>query len=499
MIDFLATLRPEQGLAELCEVRPARPGDLLWQVLVRLRVGAGAAESVELADSAELARSAEPGEEAAADSAPESAHSLTPRVVGAYGHSRTDALVRGVGEAVERFALFPERGAPEGAVRGTLRELTPDALEFADPDVALGDPRAAEQELLWYPARRLRDGAEVLVPAALVDYPASVEDGAYFDPSPSGAASGQGQEMALRSALLETVERDALMVAWERRLVLSRIRVDRLLGADGTAGIAGSVGTGGGAADVGPKTPGAKAVGAAAVAAAADARGKAHASRRHLLTLWRRVEAAGLRPVLADLPTGLPGVHCTVAIVFDEQRRHPLAAVGCNTSDDPWRAMLGAFQEALQIRTVVRHLGTEEDGLGPAPEVIVTDDDRLRHVASRTGYEQVSEWVAAFTETEAPERSAELPPPLSASDIVDRIVADGGDPLALDLSFRLPAGLRAMGWSAMKVIPAGSQALRLSERHDFTWHRPRLASAEARTGCTAGPPSAYPTRPHPLP
>lgn len=464
MIDFLATVHPDQGLAEVFEARPARPGDVLWQAVVRLTAGA----------------QREQEKQSGADG-----QGLNPRVVGAYGHSRTDVLARGVGEAVERFALFPERGAPDGAVRGRLSELGERALPFHDPAVALGDPRAAGAEHLWYPARRLGDDSEILVPAALVDYPAPAPHYTHFDPSPSGAASGHGYEMALRSALLETVERDALMVAWQRRLRLARIRIEDVLAISGPGlgpGPGNGVRTG---------------AGVSAAAGAAAARGKRHAARRNLLALWRRARAEGLTPVVADLPTGLPDIHCAVGVVLDEKRTSPLAAVGCNTHEDPWRAMLGALQEALQIRTVVRHLGTEDHGLGEAPGVIVTDDDRLRHVASRAGYEQVSEWVATFTEAPPPQDPA--PSALPAARLVERILADGGDPLALDLSFRLPPGLREMGWAAVKVIPVGHQPLRLVERHGFTWHRGRLATAEARTGCVAGPPSTFAHRPHPLP
>nr|WP_238420840.1 YcaO-like family protein [Streptomyces taklimakanensis] len=382
---------------------------------------------------------------------------LTPRVVGAYGHSRTDTLARGVGEAVERYALFPEGGAPPGAVRGTLRELGSRALPFHRPDVALGDPDAVDEPLTWYPARRLRDDGEVLVPAPLVDYPDHSAEAGAFDPSPSGAASGQGAEMALRSALLETVERDAFTVAWERRLRLPRVRVDL---------------------DAAGDVPG----------------GKENARRRSLRALWRKAEQAGLVPLVADLPTGLPGITCSVGVVLDEKRPAPLATVGCNATDDPWWSMLGALQEALQIRSVVVNSWDDRER-GRAPAVIANDDDRLRYVASEDGHRCVSEWVEGFTGTREPRPRVQVP----TEEIVRYLVEDGADPVAVDLTHRLPAPLREMGWAAMKVITVGYQPLRLVEDHPFTWNAHRLRTAQARTGCPAGPASRCPSRPHPLP
>ncbi|OSC52445.1 hypothetical protein B5181_38775, partial [Streptomyces sp. 4F] len=74
---FLATLDPGNGLAEKSGMLPpAPPADPLWKALVRLSCGTDRAENT--------------------------AQALSPRVVGAYGYSRMDALVRGAGEAVER-------------------------------------------------------------------------------------------------------------------------------------------------------------------------------------------------------------------------------------------------------------------------------------------------------------------------------------------------------------------------------------------------------------
>ncbi|MFD6229993.1 YcaO-like family protein [Streptomyces sp. NPDC060232] len=437
MIDFLGTLDRTQGLAERCEVQPpAPPTDLLWRALVRITPAAAPQEPV--------------------------GRALDPCVVGAYGHSRSDALTRGVGEAVERYALFPSATAPPGTVRATAREAGGQVLAFHGPDTALGDPRAADEVLTWYPARRLRDGAEILVPAPLVDYPNASPEARHFDPTPSGAASGHGYTMALRAGLMEVIERDAFLIAWEERLRLARVTPFPLTAGDAAAGLG----------------------------------GKRNIKRRNLAALWQKTEQAGLVPVLADLPTAVPGVVCTVAAVIDETGAGagPLATVGCNASDDPWWSMLGALQEALQVRSVILN-SWDEHGFGRAPARIDDDDDRLRHLASPEGYEQVREWVDGFVQYTSHRTAVEVP----TDTVVRSLVADGADPLAIDLTHRLPAGLREMGWAAVKVIPVGYQPLRLVESHDFSWHTGRLRTAEARTGRRAGPVSAFSGRPHPLP
>lgn len=432
MIDFLATLDPGNGLAEKSGMLPPTPpDDPLWRALVRLSCGADRTE--------------------------DPAQALTPRVVGAYGYSRMDALVRGAGEAVERYALFPRPESLPGAVRATPSALGARALPFADPGVALGDARATERTLTWYPTRRLRDGAEILVPAGLVDYPAPRGDAEGFDPGPSGAASGQGYDMALRSALLETIERDALLVAWERRLRPMRIDVD-------------------------------------AIEAGRVRKGKENTHWRSLLRLWGTARQAGLVPVLADLPTGVPGVVCTVGVVIDETGPQPLATVGCNATDQVGWSMLGALQEALQIRSAVVNQ-RDSHGYGEAPADIGDDDDRLRYVASRHCFELVSEWVGGFGEPQVPRTTRSV----TTSALLEGLLADGADPLAIDLTGRLPVALREMGWAAVKVVPVGYQPLRMTESHRFSWNAERLRTAEARTGLAAAPGPVVRDRPHPLP
>jgi ribosomal protein S12 methylthiotransferase accessory factor len=414
MIDVIATLRPATGLALWFGVaRPQPPVDLLWRTVVDL-------------------------DAAGADEPPSA------RRAGAYGASRADCLMRGAGEAVERAALHPARGPLAGLIRRRLADLGRPALAAHEPRVALAAPESADQELTWYPARRLRDGAEVLVPAALVDWPCAEPEARWFDPGPSGTAAGAGYEMALRNALLEVIERDAIMVAWQRGLRLRRV---------------------------------------------------AHPSTAAFGSLVDVVAAAGLRFGLAEIPIAVPGVFCHVGVVHDETGPAAMASVGCTASGDPVRSALGALQEALQVRAVLWH-GRDSGGYTERPARIVTEDDRVAFLLSRDAVALIGAWASSF-EAGPAVRSAAVGSDLDG--IVAGLLADGADPLAVDLTSRLPAALRAMGWAAVKVIPVGYQALRMSEEPAWSWHRGRLASAESRTGLVAEFDGAGDRRPHPLP
>lgn len=427
MIDVTRTLSPAGGIARVLSLSPPRrPHNPLWCAGAELKPPPGLT--------------------------PEDTP-LSARMVGAHGHSRADALLRGSGEAVERFALHPLPGVP--TVRGRATELPHPALEFHEPDVALGDPAAVDTELHWYEGRRLRDSAPVMVPAALVDWPADPVESRYFDPGPSGAAAGNSAEMALRSALLEVVERDAILVAWERGLRLPSYTDPE---------------------DVVPRTA------------------ASGAARSALMSLWALARGEGLTPKLARLPTAVPQAWCFVAALVDPARPGALATVGLKVSDRPWEALLGAFQESWQVRTALE-LSRDEMGVLPLDGPITDEDDRIRHMLTPEGFDSIRDWVEGFVPGERPA----APAPVNSGDLLHGILADGGDPVSVDLTPRLPAQLRSMGWHAVKVIPVGYQHLRMDERLTWSRNRPRLASAPERTGLTARYPETSPERPHPLP
>ncbi|MFE9373213.1 YcaO-like family protein [Streptomyces sp. NPDC006711] len=424
MIDFSATLAPENGLVSSRAIRPPRPpAEPLWQGLAELHRD----------------RTGVPEEPAAV---------LSPLVVGAYGISPSDTVTRAAGEAVERFALCPVPG------EGTLSRLDGLGAGALDPTTAharLAAPYTARRALRWYAAERLCDGVPLHVPAGLVDYPASPEDAEGFDPSPSGAASGGSRESALLSALLEVVERDAFLTAWAHQLPLHRIDPDRFLAEA-------------------PRTPG----------------------MRRFRQALAAARATGLSPVLARVPTDVPGVTCTVGIVIDGAGDQQLAAVGASASGDPGVSAVKALQEALQIRSALRLVQERSPATAPSPYPR-NDLERAQYFASAQGVRSVERWAAAFL----PAGPAEPPATavaLTARGIIDALHRQGASPVAVDLTHRLPDRIRDMGWQAVKVIPVGLQSLRMDETLEFTRHHERLGAVRARLGldADAGP------EPHPL-
>ncbi|WP_232234547.1 YcaO-like family protein [Actinoplanes sp. N902-109] len=423
MIDIPRTLATSTGVADRMSLIPPHGESPLWSVGVELTAAAGLT----------------------VDAIP-----LSARMVGASGHSRADALLRGAGEAVERFALHPQDGT--ATVRGTAAALARPTLAAADPGVALAAPESADAELTWVSGRRMRDGRELLVPLPLVDWPAMDAESHLFDPGPSGAAAGSNPRMARRAALLEIVERDAVICAWERGLRLPAYRDLDLIPVHGPD----------------------------------DVR-----DRAGLAKLWQRALEHGITPGLARIPTAVPGLWSAVGSLVDAPGRGALASVGLKASDRPWAALLGAFQEAWQVRAALQAADPEQ----PAPGTIVTEHDRIQYMLTRDGYDCIRDWVAGFTGPVVD------PEPRRSTDeaVLEAVLADGGDPVEVDLTDRLPLTLRTMGWRATKILPVNYQHLRMDETHRWSWNRPRLATADVRTGCEARYSGCSADRPHPLP
>lgn len=369
-----------------------------------------------------------------------------PCVTGACSVSRSRATVRTAGEVVERFALHEAPG-----MRMTPEEVGTDAVDLRRPGAELADP-PAHARLLWYAGRRWRDGAERLVPSGLVDFPAQPEDLPGFDPGPSGAAAGIGTDAAVRSALLETVERDAVIVAWARQLRLTTVDLD------------------------------------AAAGGSSDDPWWHEVSRT-----VEAARAAGLEVVCSQVPTSVEHVVCVVAGLRGTEPRGPRLCLGAKASEHPGRAVLGALEESFQLYFGLDALDAPAD----PPPVVVTEEDRMRFIASTRGVAALETWLESPDHTSFAGHSAV---DVECEQLLRAMRADGADPVLLRLTTRLPEGLRRQGWEVYKVVPVGYQPLRIDERHTFGWHRGRLDDAESRTGAPARlPVGVLSSAPHPLP
>lgn len=143
----------------------------------------------------------------------------------AYGCDRARVRAAAVGEAVERYsaAYVPD----DGLVVATARELGPDAPTpetfalFAPEQHASAGfpfvPFTAETRLSWVRGTRLADGADAWLPAQLVYLGSASTEPMIAYSTSNGLAAGPNREFALLAAMLELVERDAFMLAWNTR------------------------------------------------------------------------------------------------------------------------------------------------------------------------------------------------------------------------------------------------------------------------------------------
>lgn len=435
MLDIATLLDPATGLVSDVQLTaPSREVEPFWRASATLACQHNQADQDPGGDTVTLVRCS----------------------TGACAITRADAVIRTAGEAVERMALH----GPADDV-ATVAEMGDRALAFWTEEVPLADHPGARQ-LSWYTAHRIIDGRDYHVPAGLVEFPGSTADLADFDHGPSGAAAGLGYDDALRRALLEIVERDAVIVAWARQQYLLPV-------------------------DLGRRT--------------AD-----HVRDPEWDTLQRVVAAVGrtgLEPVFAWVPSADGSVVTAVGGVRTTGGPPQLLSVGVKSATHPGRALVGAIQESFQLLGGLRLMRDTTTAPTVAIGMVTEEADRMRWLASRAGVDALESWLATDCTAVAgpqPDLGAASDIDGSASSLLDRLLADGLDPYVVDLSSRLPPRVQDLGWSVVKVIPVGYQPLRIDESRTFGWSHPRLRSLESRTGVPARlPPGEISRLPHPLP
>lgn len=400
MLDVRSALRAGNGVVQNVSIQPPQDTDPLWTVAVRL-------DRPELAHDRGFVASDYPLD-----------------LVGACGGERGDAMVRAAGEAVERFSLVGPGGLP---LAGPDDDRHPDWQQVLEHGPGV--------EMPHYAGRRLIDGSPIAVPAALVDYPYPDDD--TFEATPSGAAAGHGCRGALRAALLELIERDAVMVGWSRQLELSGVPVQDVIGSLKS--------------ERGERRPD-------GITAA-------------LVHLLKQCELLGLAYRFGRVPSTVSGVDTVVCVVMDP-RRDGLTSAGCKASADGVLAMLGSLREALQIRTLLS--GIREHYAGDdLPAVVDGDLTRARYLATAAGSGALWAWALRFVPQDwSPQR---VPTDdLSVDSLIAGLAADGADPIMVDLTPRLPAAVRAGGWTAVKAVTPGYQGLRMDDRRSDGWVSARL-------------------------
>lgn len=141
--------------------------------------------------------------------------------VGGNGHSPDEARTRLIYEAAERFSAVFQGDEPLewGTTRAPGELPLASLLQYSGNQENAPVPPAPTDAIRRVNARSLQNGRSVPLPAALVYLGYGQPDEPdYGDADTNGCAAGASLEQALRNALLELIERDALAIWWYNQL-----------------------------------------------------------------------------------------------------------------------------------------------------------------------------------------------------------------------------------------------------------------------------------------
>jgi ribosomal protein S12 methylthiotransferase accessory factor len=239
------------------------------------------------------------------------------RNTGGVSTSRRMAMVKAVGESVERYcsALYSVDEMPFVSSRqADFPHIAPAAFtcyseaQLAEPGF-LFKPFTADTAVRWTPVVDLASFEIVHAPAAAIwmpyYYALDAGEAPILQPISTGLSCHCSLEEALEGALLEVIERDAFSIAWQARLSLPQIRIESL-DDDNYA-------------------------------------------------LARRIEECGYRVHLVDATNDL-GVPVILAVAFHQQQPHPPLVVGASAALNPADAIRKALEELVHTRRYMREV-----------------------------------------------------------------------------------------------------------------------------------------------
>lgn len=409
---YIQSLSPEVGIAQSHALLPRVPGVMpLCRMVIELR------------------RADPPPSEQRLD------------LVGAYDLSQNRAIQRGVGEAIERYALLPQCPRPNGHVE----------IVRGDPGLNHEGSHAGHGTRLPLIHFAGDQNPPHTVDSSHIDYQSSQSAAGQsgVESTPSGAASGLSFEAACVSAMMEIIERDAVMTAWARQLVL-----DALV----------------------PGTPSSEVW-----------------MTPQLTFTVECLEQMGRSAHFARCRTGIEGVEVYVALIISGNGEQ--CGFGAKASTSPAAGVLGSLYEAIQLFDVLDVAQSwTEVSIVEQPR---NDEERARYWSFPHGAAVLSGWFKTFRPMNEALDGSERPGP---GDLARRMVAAAGGSVAVvDLTRRLPEAAQEIGWNAVKAIANNFQPLRINETRQDTWNRERLSGTERRTGYASPvePEAVFPI-PHPL-
>lgn len=364
--------------------------------------------------------------------------------VGASDLSRSGALRRGLGELVERAALSFADDEQAISVDAHLNYPRKTLIEGG-----LISPEFETSGLIE--GKNLSDGSVVHVPAELATY-RSLEAGSDastsgVERSPSGTASGLSRNSALVRALYELVERDSFMRAW---------------------------------------------VGCADYIVWSDSMLDDHTRSSPSRPILDGLRDRGCHVSVAVVPTEFGIIVCVAVVHWTSVSGVDLCVVGLGASTSARVAVSKAILEGCQLYLlVVRY--AEMQRTNGAMAAYGFEMSKLSELASGSYTLEVKRFLDAGHDGSAfPEYASGTLPGLKDekceelrySELLTSLLSAGMEVLSVDLTERLPAELRDVGWEVHKCFVNGLQPLRINELASWNWSTSALSPV--RSGGTGG-------------
>lgn len=343
----------------------------------------------------------------------------TGSVAGASSLDLEAARIRLAGEAAERFALRPLEPSEvtEALTSLEIAQLGP-AIALDQLVCGRGQLPKNDARVQWTQGIDAVSGNALFVPTQLVLVPHvfRANESVLRPPISTGAAAHTVKALAAENGLLECIERDAFMFAWYRQIELKEILPeDPIIRHDEQA-----------------------------------------ASRFTACSRYR------LTPRLFLLPTDLPDVTVAMCVLVDDTGGIPSASVSAKASRSASKAVVGAIDEANQIRCWLRRVSLNSPGVPTLP--LNRLHDRALYWLQPEPVKHLTEWISrarpATLKTTSPEAALTTDADPKLAKHVENVA---GRVVAIDLTERLPKACRQAGWHASKVVVPGLQPLNLTD------------------------------------
>lgn len=344
--------------------------------------------------------------------------------------SQERALTKLFGEACERYALImrhdSELFCPYSEIDRQRSAINPNTIRAGTKDHSSD---VSNQPFFWVSARSLRDGSRCLIPKQLVDVPYfhTKEEPIIRIGMTTGAACGSSEADARLRAALEVIERDAFMLSWLTHCGSRHVVFD--------------------ASTISPR--------------------ESDLLRR---TMYE-VDRYDLEAVYIDLFPD-KDIHVYATVLFDHSGIGPYCSVGAKAALSQYDAVLGALEEAIQLRHWLRALKYTE-AKSTSDNWMPNDlDVRGRLIMEEAYKPHIHGWIDAADRVE-------LPLPIkddAGNDIAHHmnlvLQHIEGEIWAVELSDRLPERVQRLPLFVSKVVAPDMQPLYLTEElQDICWNR----------------------------